>query len=81
MAKAALNGLGRDGGEGLVEAGFQPAEGPRLGGALPWNRRASLLFSPNGEAKCVRGASAGGARRLTSAGVLDPALSTASKRN
>ena len=38
-------------------------------------------FSPNGEAKCMRGASVRGARRLTSAGVLDSTLSTASKRN
>ncbi len=30
----------------------------------------SLLFSPRGEAKCVRGASVRGARRLTSGGVL-----------
>ena len=42
---------------------------------------ASPLFSSPGEAKCVRGASAGGARRLTSAGVLESTLSTASKRN
>ena len=38
-------------------------------------------FSSRGEAKCVRGASVRGARRLTSAGVLDSTLSTASKRN
>ena len=39
------------------------------------------LFSPRGEPKCVRGPSVRGARRLTSAGVLDCTLSTASKRN
>ena len=44
-------------------------------------RPASPLFSPNGEVKCMRGASVRGARRLTSAGVLDSTLSTASKRN
>ena len=38
-------------------------------------------FSPRGEAKCVRGPSVRGARRLTNAGVLDGTLSTASKRN
>ena len=36
---------------------------------------------PGGEAKCVRGPSVRGARRLTSGGVLDRTLSTASKRN
>ena len=41
----------------------------------------SPLFSPRGEAKRVRGPSVRGARRLTSAGVLDSTLSTASKRN
>ena len=39
------------------------------------------LFSPRGEAKCVRGASVRGAHRLTSGGVRDSTLSTASKRN
>ena len=34
-----------------------------------------------GAAKCVRGSSLRGARRLTSGGVGDPTLSTASKRN
>ncbi len=43
--------------------------------------RASPLFSPRGEAKCVRGASVRGARRLTNGGVRDSTLSTASKRN
>ncbi len=50
---------------------------------------ASLLFSPHGEAKCVRGPSGlgasraeeKGASRLARAGVLDRTLSTASKRN
>jgi hypothetical protein len=32
------------------------------------------LFSPRGEAKCVRGASVRGARRLTSAGVLSQSV-------
>ena len=41
----------------------------------------SLHFSPRGEAKCVRGSSGRGARRLARAGVLDSTLSTASKRN
>ena len=41
----------------------------------------SPLFSPRGEAKCVKGASVRGARRLTSGGVLDCTSSTASKRN
>ena len=41
----------------------------------------SPLFSPRGEAKCVRGASVRGARRLTNGGVRDSTLSTASKRN
>ena len=41
----------------------------------------SLYFSPRGEAKCVRGPSGRGARRLARAGVLDSTLSTASKRN
>ncbi len=49
----------------------------------------SLLFSPHGEAKWVRGPSGlgasraeeKGARRLAGAGVLDRTLSTASKRN
>ena len=49
----------------------------------------SLLFSPHGEAKCVRGPSGlgasraeeKGASRLARAGVLDRTLSTASKRN
>ena len=36
MAKAPLNGLGSDGGERLVEAGFQRAQGPRLGGPQPF---------------------------------------------
>ena len=35
MAEAPLNGLGSDGGERLVEAGFQRAQGPRLGGPQP----------------------------------------------
>ena len=42
---------------------------------------ANPLFSPRGEAKCVRGASVGGARRLTNGGVRDSTLSTASKCN
>ena len=42
---------------------------------------ASPLFSPRGEAKCVRGPSVRGARRLTSGGVLDSTVSTASKHN
>ena len=35
---------------------------------------ASLLFSPRGETKCVRGPSVRGARRLTSAGVLSQSV-------
>ena len=34
--------------------------------------RLSLHFSPRGEAKCVRGPSGRGARRLARAGVLEP---------
>ncbi len=41
----------------------------------------SPLFSPRGEAKCVRGPSVRGARRLTSGGVLDSTSSTPSKCN
>ena len=43
--------------------------------------RARPRLYPRGEAKCVRGPSVRGARRLTSGGVLDSTLSTASKRN
>ena len=42
---------------------------------------AGLLFSPPGEAKCVRGPSGRGEHRLARAGVLDSTSSTASKRN
>ena len=40
-----------------------------------------LYFYPRGEAKCVRGPSGRGARRLARAGVIDSTSSTASKRN
>ena len=43
--------------------------------------RARPRLYPRGEAKCVRGTSVRGARRLTSGGVLDSTLSTARKRN
>jgi hypothetical protein len=36
--------------------------------------RISPLFSPCGEAKCMRGLSVRGARRLTSAGVLSQSV-------
>ena len=45
------------------------------------DRGFNLRFSPRGEAKCVRGPSGRGARRLARAGVLVSTLSTASKRN
>ena len=35
------------------------------------NRNINLHFSPRGEAKCVRGSSGRGARRLARAGVLE----------
>ena len=49
---------------------------------LPEKLPASLLFSPRGETKCVRGPSGRGARRLARAqAYLNRTLSTASKRN
>ena len=41
----------------------------------------TCLFSPRGEAKCVRGPSGRGASRWARSGVLDSTSSTASKRN
>ena len=59
--------------------------------AMTWRisrrfRLSSLLFSPRGEQKCVRGASIRGARRLaplalSDRGVLGSTLSTTSERN
>jgi len=49
-------------------------------GGIRWRWKISEcnepFLAPHGRATCARGA-----RRLTSAGALDPALSTASKRN
>ena len=58
-----------------------PPQPRQLMAEAPPPAEPSPLFSPRGEAKCVRGASVRGARRLTRAGVLDSTLSTASKRN
>ena len=61
----------RLGGGRSIRLSYGPAA---MNDDVPWKLQfhSSLHFSPRGEAKCVRGPSGRGARRLARAGVLEP---------